>query len=88
VSIKLRVAIIISFWIVGSISNYVYAQNANPKDVQQAQKFLSDLPPACKNSWSSVSRDGTVVIRIICEKSDKSLDGSVEIKDGIVKKIR
>lgn len=69
----------------------VYSQsNANPNDLRQAQDFISQLPAACRNSRYAVAADGTVVINILCDKNDRSagMDGTIEIKNGIVKKIR
>src|SRR5437867_1378720 len=90
---NLLAMILFSFGALCVVSNDTYAQNtssANPKDIQQAQKFLSDMPPACKNSSSSVSYDGTVVIHVVCigPSPERSIDGEVQIKDGIVKKVR
>ena len=68
-----------------------YSQsNANPSDLRQAQDFISQLPAACRNSRYAVAADGTVVINILCDKNDRSagMDGTIEIKNGIVKKIR
>ncbi|WP_221065264.1 hypothetical protein [Methylomagnum ishizawai] len=62
-------------------------QYANPGDVRQAISFLSELPPACTKSSAYASLDGTVSIRILCESSDKFVDGLVEIRNGIVTKI-
>lgn len=60
------------------------AAKANPSDVSQAEKFLADLPPACSASYASVADDGTVNIRIICNGSGKSTNGSISIKNGLV----
>lgn len=60
----------------------------NPGDLRQAREFISQLPSECKNSRMSTSSDGTVTIRISCKGSDKSMEGTIEIKDGIVKSIR
>ena len=83
----------IVFLVICAISSYIHGQNvsyANSQDIELAKKFLSDLPPMCKNSSSSVSYDGTVIIRILCigPSPDKSVDGEVQIKDGFVKKVR
>ena len=69
-------------------SSIVYAKTPNSEDMRQAREFLYQLPPACKNSYISTASDGTVIIYISCEGNDKSMEGSVEIKDGIVKRIR
>lgn len=61
---------------------------ANPQDVNEAEKFLSQLPPACSNSRALALSDGTVSIRIVCAGGEKSMDGMVEIRNGIVKNIR
>jgi len=89
VRIQMLVIIIVSSWLICPFPKYVYAQ-ADPKDIQQAEKLLSGLPPAYKGSQYSVSRDGTVIIRVLCigESRDKSMDGEIHIKDGLVKKVR
>jgi hypothetical protein len=58
------------------------------EDVREANNFLSQLPPACSNSRANNLPDGTVSIRIICSGNNKSVDGLVEIKNGIVRRIR
>jgi hypothetical protein len=68
--------------------NIANEQYAKPNDLSEAKKFLAGLPPACSNSYASASNDGTVKIRILCDSGDKSMDGIIEIKDGIVKKIQ
>jgi hypothetical protein len=85
-NLKVVVVITISLIFAG-MPNYIYADQ---NDIELAKKFISDLPPACKGSRYSVSYDGTVIIRILCigPSPDKSVDGEVQIKDGIVKKIR
>ena len=64
------------------------SQSANPSDIQQGNSFLASLPPACKNSSMSTKSDGTVVVRILCEGNGQSTDGLIEIKNGVVKKIK
>ena len=64
------------------------SQSPSSDDVREANNFLSQLPPACSNSYSNNLPDGTVSIRIICSGNNKSVDGLVEIKNGIVKRIR
>ena len=60
----------------------------NPNDLRQARELISGLPSACKKSRVSSLLDGTVSINISCEGNDLSMEGVVEIKDGIVKAIR
>ena len=64
--------------------------NTNPNDLRQARDFISKLPEACRNSRYAETTDGTVVINILCDKNERSagMDGILEIKNGIVKKIR
>jgi ribosomal protein L37E len=64
------------------------SHQGNPVDIHEAEEFLSQLPPACSSSNAQALSDGTVSIRIVCRGGDKSMDGLVEIKDGIVRKIR
>jgi hypothetical protein len=61
---------------------------ANQNDVQQTKKFLSELPAACRDSHAVASQDGTIVIRVLCKSTDKAMDGRIEIKNGIVKRIQ
>jgi hypothetical protein len=64
------------------IENAAYASR---EDVREAKKFLASLPDACSSgSHASASRDGTVTIRFSCEGNNKSMSGSIKIKDGIV----
>ena len=74
--------------VVFGISDLYAQSNVNPNDLKQAREFLSQLSPLCKNSSISTSTDGTVIVHILCENKDKSMDGTIEIKNGIVKKIR
>jgi hypothetical protein len=61
---------------------------ANSSDVQQAKNFLEDLPqPACSGSSAYVKSDGTVVINVRCSGNNQSTNGTIEIKDGIVKNV-
>lgn len=64
--------------------------NANPEDVRQAKQFLTDIPPACRDSNMYIRSDGTVVVRVLCEPNSKSqgMDGIIEMKDGRVIKIK
>lgn len=62
--------------------------SANPDDARQARQFLASLPEACSGSRASVSRDGTITIRLSREGANKSLSGLVKIKDGVVREIR
>lgn len=55
-------------------------------DVRQARDFLDDLPPECDSSSMSVARDGTVTIYVRCPGVAE--DGTVTIKDGIVRGVR
>jgi hypothetical protein len=64
------------------------SQSASPDDVRETNNFLSRLPPACSNSYANTLPDGTVSIRIICNDQSKAVDGLVEIKNGIVIRIR
>lgn len=64
------------------------ANYANPADVAEAEKFLSDLPPACSSSHASASADGTVNIRVLCSGNGKSMDGFFSIKNGVVTQVR
>jgi hypothetical protein len=61
---------------------------ANPKDIEQAEQLLSELLPACQTSSYSALPDGTVSVRVLCigATPQKSMDGLIEIKDGIVRK--
>ena len=60
---------------------------SSPKDLHQAEKLLSQLPPACGSSYMSTESDGTAVVYIVCRGSGKSMNGVIEIKDGIIKKV-
>lgn len=64
------------------------AEAANPADLREAKQFLARLPPACKDSYITERSDGTVVIHISCTSSSDSMEGLVEIKDGVVTGIR
>jgi len=64
------------------------ASFANPADVRQAEQLLASLPSACNGSRASATRDGTVTIRLLCQGNNKSMDGSIKIKDGIVTEIQ
>ncbi len=66
----------------------VYAAEAHPSDLAQANKFLAELPPACSGSYKYVSSDGTVNIRIKCDGNGKKMDGLVAIKNGVVTKVK
>ncbi len=61
---------------------------ASAVDAQQARKFLADLPAACAGTRAAAASDGTITIRLACEEVGKSLDGIVQIKDGVVTKVR
>jgi hypothetical protein len=61
---------------------------ASSSDIDQANRFLADLPPACSRSYKSVDSGGTVSIRVICSGNGQSVDGLVAIKNGVVTKIR
>lgn len=61
---------------------------ANPRDVRQAKEFLASLPLACMQSRIAAAVDGTVRIQIACRDASKSMDGTVEIKNGIVTNMR
>lgn len=67
-----------------------YGQAANPDDLRQARQFVSQLPDNCKDSQISTASDGTVVINFTCIGNSKApgLSGAIEIKNGIVRKIR
>jgi len=58
------------------------------RDVQQAQTFIDSLPSACSNSYLSSKSDGTVVVHVLCRKDSDSTSGLIEIKNGIVRKIK
>jgi len=63
--------------------------NVSPYDVKRAEMFLDDLPDACKkNSTMATLLDGTVKIYVSCKDGKKSTKGEVEIKGGVVKKIK
>ena len=52
------------------------------------EEFVSSLPPACSDSTISTGADGTVIIFVACKKEGQSTHSMIEIKNGIVKKIR
>ncbi|NKF24788.1 hypothetical protein [Solimonas marina] len=64
-----------------------WAAEANPADIQQADKFLAKLPPSCASSSKAVGADGAVTITIKCDGNGKKMNGVVSIKDGVVTKI-
>lgn len=82
-----KIAVIILSLLFGIIP---YDVCVGQSDIEIAKQFISDLPPACKSSRYSVSNDGTVIIWILCAgpTPDKSVDGEVHIKNGLVKKVR
>lgn len=61
---------------------------ARPKDARAAIQFLEGLPAACQKSHARAEPNGTVVIRVLCEGNDKSLDSTVEVRNGIVTEVR
>jgi SH3-like domain-containing protein len=61
---------------------------SNTRDMQQAQTFIDSLPSACSNSYISSKSDGTVVVHVLCRRGTDSMNGLIEIKNGIVRKIR
>lgn len=61
---------------------------ASREDVRRAKKFLASLPEACSGSHASASRDGTVTVQLSCEGNNKSMSGSIKIKDGVVTEIQ
>ena len=66
-----------------SLNTVIYSK----ADMQQAEKLLKSLPPACKkDSQITVQNDGAIGINIVCEGTN-AMDGYIEIKDGKVKKI-
>ena len=71
---------------------YIYvpvcAAEPNPSDLAQANKFLADLPGACSSSYKYISPDGTVNIRIKCDRNGKKIDGLIAIKNGVVTDIK
>jgi len=85
---KIFFLILALFCIVSLGTNDINAQSASPSDVKQANQFISSLPPACKNSSMTTKADGAVAIRILCEGNGQSSDGLIEIKNGVVTKIR
>lgn len=69
-----------------SVPNSTSNKFANPSDIQEAKKFLREIPSACSGNYS-VKADGTIVIRVKCTGNNQSMDGIIEIKDGVVKNI-
>ena len=57
-------------------------------DMRQAEQFVNSLPAACSSSYITTKSDGTVVIHLKCRKGNDSTTGIIEIKNGVVKKIR
>ncbi|WP_145961263.1 hypothetical protein [Salinisphaera sp. LB1] len=64
------------------------ASNANQSDVAQANKFLASIPSACSRSYAYALADGTIKIRVICSGNGDSMDGVIEIKNGMVTRVK
>lgn len=62
-----------------------YTSAVSP-DIRQARAFLASLPSECGSSSMSVAGDGTVTIYVRCPGHMR--DGTVTIKNGIVRDIR
>jgi hypothetical protein len=70
------------------IRDEVETVTANPSDLADARKLLESMPqPACAGSGMSIAPDGTVIIRVVCNGNGQSMNGRIEIKNGIVRKI-
>src|SRR6202012_5607867 len=54
---------------------------AKPSDVNDAEKFLAQLPPACSESSAYASKDGMVNIRLICHKDGQTMNSLLSIKN-------
>lgn len=80
----LALVCIVSLW----SANANAQDNVNPADMTQAEEFVSSLPPACSDSTISTGADGTVIIFVACKKEGQSTHSMIEIKNGLVKKIR
>jgi hypothetical protein len=65
------------------------AVEANPNDLADGRKLLQSIPhPQCDESNMFVGQDGTVIVKVICNGNGKSMDGRIEIKNGIVTNIK
>lgn len=64
------------------------ASYAKASDVQEAEKFLAQIPEACSNTRATAAADGTITIRLLCNGNGKSMDGSVSIKNRIVTELK
>ncbi len=64
------------------------AEWAKPGDVAAIEDGLRKLPPACAASNAYAERDGTVTMNVICAGGGKATDGSVSVRDGVVRKLR
>lgn len=71
-----------------TISPQLVQSKTNPADMRQARSFISQLPPACNGSYIILLTDGTVRIHVVCTSDSKSMEGIIEIKNGVVTRIK
>ncbi len=57
-------------------------------DIAQAHEFIGSLPLPCRSSVITIEDNDAVSIHIKCEKGNDKLDGVIQIKNGVVTKVR
>lgn len=87
-SVKIIIFSVITVCILSTIMIRQVIASYNESDMRQAEQFIQSLPQACSNSYITTKKDGTVVINLNCRKGSNTTVGTIEIKNGVIRRIK